>query len=387
MLKQPIIYKISLSLILLFNLNACSWFADDSEFEPAELVDIKEALPIDKHWSSSVGKGSGEQLLGLSPFIQEGIAYIADYKGEITALDLKTGNKLWQKDLDLPFSGGPGGNDELLIIGTANGDVLALEKSTGKQLWQQKVSSEILSTPQLSSGIVIVRTVDGKIVALNSRDGAQQWEYQRDVPALSLRGTSNPIIDRGLVLAGMSGGKLVALDLENGRLLWEVVIAPPSGASELDRIADIDSDPLLSDGILYVASFQGKILAINGRVGTKQWQRNLATSQNMAIDNRALYLVNKKDEVYALDLDTGNSLWKNDKLLYRQLSAPTVFKNSIVVGDNEGYLHFLDKKTGQLIAREHADSDPILTQPIVVNNTLYIVSADGDMNAFDFETP
>ncbi len=377
----------ALKYIIIFScfltLSACSWFSSDDAFKPADLIDIENPMNIDEKWSTGVGRGSGDQSLGLSPYIADNKIFIADYQGLVTAVDLKTGNELWDKNLDLPISAGPSGYDNTLIVGTLDGEVIAQNIENGEQLWKHQVSSEILSAPVISEGIVVVHTVDGKLYGLSLRDGEQLWKYERDVPSLSLRGTSKPIIDKSVVIAGMSGGKLVALSLDKGYALWEVIVAPPSGTSELDRIADIDGDPILTDGVLYVASFQGIVLAINGRTGKNQWKRKIATSKNMAVDLVALYVVNKKDEIFALDLDSGETLWKQDQLLYRKLSPPATINNMVVVGDLDGYLHFLDQDSGKIIARKHASSDPITAQPQVIDQQLYVFSSDGELIAFD----
>ena len=223
---------------------------EDNTQAPTPLTDINTRAEILELWERDVGKGSDDQYLKLSPAISDDKIFVADNNGEIKAIEATSGKVIWNRDIDKKISGGPGANNGLVLAGTSEGDVIAVNSETGDILWQAKVSSEILAAPQTDNNIVVVRTIDGKIFGLSATDGAKLWIYDRTVPALTLRGTSAPVIAEGLVIAGFDGGRMAAIELETGRLIWETRIAIGSGRSELERMVDIDAEPLVIDGII-----------------------------------------------------------------------------------------------------------------------------------------
>ncbi len=354
---------------------------------PAELVDFEPTLEVKTLWSSSVEDGSGEQQVNLVPNVYQGRVFAAGRSGEVRALDAASGTEVWSVETDLAFSAGPGVGEGLVLLGTSDAAVVALDENSGEQVWRARVSSEVLSVPKAAEGIVVVQTIDGKVAGLDSLSGERRWVYQRSVPVLTLRGTSSPVIDGLQVIGGFASGKLVALDLVNGKLLWEIGVATPSGRSELERMVDLDGDPVVRDGIVYVATFQGELAAVAADTGVVLWRREASSYAGISADWRYIYLTDDRDSVWAFDPGNGSAVWRQKKLHGRRLSAPAIFDDYILVGDFEGYLHWLHAEDGRMVARIQAGDAPIRVQPRVVLDTVYVYTEEGELTALTAVKP
>lgn len=356
----------------------------DNSIPPTELTAFSETTHLNKVWAQNVGKGTDELFIKLVPAILNDKIFIADTRGNVAALYADTGKDIWHIDSKLSITGGPGADENLVMVGTSEGEVLSLSIETGEEIWRSRVSSEILSSPKESDGVVVVRTIDGKIFALEATTGERLWIYDRTVPALTLRGTSTPVIANGLIIAGFDGGRVTALELKTGKLIWETKVAISRGRSELERMVDIDAQPLIVDDAIYVTTFQANVSAISLESGQILWQRDISSHAELGADATNLYVTDETGNVWALDRFSGASIWKQEKLTYRQVTGPAVLGDRVIVGDFEGYLHWLDKATGELSARTQIADDPILTQPIVANDVLFAYASGGTLSAYTY---
>jgi len=355
---------------------------EDNTDPPTPLVEIETLAEIIKLWSKDTGKGSTKQFLKLTPSHIQGKVFVADVRGNLLAIDATSGNTLWENDADLSVTGGPGSSNTLTMIGSEEGDVLAYASENGDFLWQAKVSSEVLAAPQEAYGIVVVRTIDGKIFGLDANDGSRLWIYDRTVPALSLRGTSNPVITGDVVIAGFDGGRLAAIELHTGRLIWETSVSLASGSSQLERMVDIDSDPVIIGNDIYVATFQGRLASVALENGRITWTRDISSYAGLTSDEKNIYITDDQSHIWALERSSGNSVWKQENLFARQVTAPATIGDLVVVGDLEGYLHWMDKSSGQFVARTQVSKNPILAPPVAVEDIVYAYSSDGTLGAY-----
>jgi outer membrane assembly lipoprotein YfgL len=377
---------LALLLVLPFLGTGCAWVSallgeTDHAEPPAALVSMTNSVPITTLWSTKLGAGFDEQFVKLVPAVAEGRVFSAERKGRVRAFDAASGKLLWETDIEAPLSGGPGFGTGRVLVGTSDAEVVALRADDGALLWRAPVSSEVLSVPQAADGIVVVRTVDGKVFGLRAEDGTQLWVYERHVPVLTLRGISSPMLRHGRVIGGFDNGKLAALELKDGRPLWEVSVAVPQGRSELERMVDIDGDPVVVDDDIYVATFQGGVAAVDAESGQVLWSRELSSFAGIGVDDAYLYITDDESHVWALDRQTGTALWKQDKLHQRALTAPVPYGDYVVVGDFEGYLHWLSKADGHFVARTRVDDEGLIAPPVFTKDVLYVYGAGGVLAA------
>jgi len=383
--------KLIFIVVLASFLNGCSWISDylsgDENIEPPkELVDIKNAIPVTQLWSNDIGKGSGEQLLRLTPVIQGQFVYVASRDGQISAYQLNDGDLQWAIETKYAITAGPAVGAEYILVGTRDADVIAYQLADGKELWSVKVSGEVLSVPEMNSDTAIIRTVDGRITALNLSNGEKRWDFQNKEPALTLRGTSKPIIYQDQVISGFDNGKLYSVSLEDGRQIWSNTVAVPRGRTELERIVDLDADPVIANGVVYAAAYQANIAAISISQGQLLWQRDLSSFNGMDISGEHLFVTDNTSQVWSLHINNGASLWRQDAMQHRLLTAPIVHQDYVVVGDFEGYLHWLRKDDGKIVARLRGDSKGFAVNPVVVGDTLVSLGKSGELTAFRLQS-
>ncbi len=357
------------------------WFSSSSVVEPTPLVDFSNKIQPREIWSRDVGAGTDEQRLNLEPRVLGDRVYVADGEGRVQALDRASGKAIWDVDLEVPASGGPGVGEGLVLIGTSDGELIALDAASGEERWRARVSSEVLSMPAAEEGVVVVHTIDGKLFGLEATNGNERWRYEREVPTLTLHGTGSPILSRGAAFVGMAGGKLIALRVDNGNLVWDINVTVPGGRSELERLADIDGDPIILGGGVFVGTYQGEVAAIEQASGRTAWRRKLSSHNRMAASRAGLFVGDDDGVVWGLDLRSGNARWSQDALKYRKLSNVAVLEDYVVVGDFEGYLHWLDAEDGKMVARTRVGSDAITSGMLVVDDVLYVQGDGGELAA------
>ncbi len=354
---------------------------DDNVQPPAELEDLASPIGLRTVWSRNVGSGPEKYYLRLGPAVADGRVFAANRKGGVTAYDAATGDRIWETKTKVAITGGPGTGAGVVAVGSSEGDVIALSPEDGALLWKVKVSSEVLAAPRARDATVIVRTVDGKLYALSALDGEQRWVYDRGVPALTLRGTSAPALAPGMVVAGFDSGLLVALSLSTGQPLWETRVALPTGRSELDRMVDIDADVVIDRRNVFTATFQGRTVAVDLDSGTVLWRRDMSAHAGLSVDDGTIFITDEQSHIWALDRDSSASLWRQSKLEGRQLTAPAAFKSFVVVGDFEGYVHWMRREDGQLVGRERVDGDGIIAAPVAAGELVYVYGRSGKLSA------
>ena len=357
----------------------------DNTIPPSPLINFTETAKLNKVWLQNIGKGTDDSFTNITPTILDEQIFIADPKGNIAALTIKSGDFVWRNDSRLSITGGPGAGSSLVLVGTSEGEILALSRNTGSEAWRTKVSSEVLSSPREADGVVVVRTIDGKIFALDAIDGKHLWIYDRSVPTLSLRGTSSPVIANGLIITGFDDGRLAVIELKTGKLVWEKKVAFSRGRNELERMVDIDAQPLVIEKIIYVTTFQANVSAISLETGQILWQREISSHSELSADKKNIFLTEDNGSVWALNRFTGASAWKQVKLANRKVTGPAILGDKVIVCDAEGYMHWLDKETGNFAVRTRIGDNPILTQPINSNDILFVYSSSGALSAYTYK--
>lgn len=325
---------------------------------PVPLTEFKPRMTAKVRWSYKLGD---TMEYDFSPVVTGDAVYAASAAGDVVRLEAASGKQVWRVSAGEPLSGGIGVAPNLVLVGTAGGYLMAYDQS-GKLLWKSKLSSQVLSAPREAEGIIVVRTGDSRIYGINVADGTRKWVYERATPTLSLRSSAGVTIDQGAVFAGFAGGKLIALRLEDGSVVWEVSVALPKGATEIERIADITSLPVVEGGLVYAAAYQGKIAGVDRAAGRVVWSRDISSYTGIDAEDSRVYLSHATGSVYSLDYFSGKTFWRQGSLQNRQLSAPLFMDKAIAVGDIEGYVHFLDYEDGSFVARVRAGDKPVMPQ-------------------------
>lgn len=398
-------YLTAVTLCCVFALSGCSIFGKKTGNEPLELVDFKETVDLDKEWKRRVGKGQNQGFSRLTPAIDGDTIYAVDYQGVVVALNSITGKKLWKRkinkpqqnlwqwakgfvvdpDTNLQIVGGIAAENGLLLVATYAGEVIALSIDNGDELWRKQLPGEVVSTPRTNGVVVAAQTISGKLIALDAKTGEQLWFYDNPPPVLTLRGTPSPIVTDTAIYAGFSTGRLMAFNPANGLILWDQRIALPKGRSELERMVDIHASPLISDGVLYVGTYQGRIAALARGTGSSIWSQDGSTTENLAIAAGKLFVSHSDGKVVAYNVSSGEILWTNEKMLRRGLNGPQVFGDYVAVVDFKGYLHVMNQADGEFVARTRVDRKGARAPMLTDGERLFVYTNRGKLIAYTAE--
>ncbi len=346
-------------------------------------VTFKRGFKPSIAWTIST-RNSTSEYNDLTPWIQKDAIVVIDSAGKVSSYEQETGSLLWQIKLNISIVTGVSGGSGLILVASQEGEVLALNETNGDIRWRRGLSREILSLPTASNNVVITRSADGRLTGLSTNSGKILWSHRRNPPSLSLRGTSTPLITENKVIAGYANGELIASSIIDGNILWETSIATPRGRTEVDRIADIDSTPVIRKGIIYVIAYHGNLAAIELDKGKILWSNisSSLTGIDVAIEEgREVFVSEDGDYITAFQAKSGDVIWQQTGLLLRKITAPIVTDKNIIVGDSGGYIHWLSRRDGKLVARWRVANVAIRSTPIVIDDLMYIYSTDGILTA------
>ena len=378
-------------LISLTLLSGCSLFSGEEDVvKMSPLPKVENQFEPEKVWSTSVGNGIGDFYSNLHPAWQDGNIYAADRRGTVKAVNADDGKEVWSVDLSEKtgfFSSTrpallPGGltvDGAHVYIGSEKAQVFALNTSDGSIAWQSKAAGEVLSRPVVSDGLVLVHTSNGQLQAMNETDGAVAWTVNLDMPALSLRGESAPAVAFGAAIVGGDNGRVSAVLMKEGQLIWQQRISQATGATEIDRLSDVDTTPVIVNGVVYALAYNGNLTALDLRSGQIMWKRELGSVHDFIVDANRIFLVDQNDRVVALNADGGVTLWTQSDLLHRNLTSPVLYNGYLVVGDSEGYMHWINTDDGRFVAQQKMDSSGFQTEPVVASDKLLIQAKDGTL--------
>jgi outer membrane protein assembly factor BamB len=367
------------ALVLPLLLGGCGVFGkkDEPIEAPAELTAITPVLDVRKAWDARVGSGSKQLNLALRPVIEGGRVYAAGHNGRVHALDLENGRSQWMTDTGLKLSAGPAAGHGLVVVGGSGGQVVALDIADGTQRWQVQLSSEVLAKPAVSPAVVVVRSVDGRVRGLAADTGRELWMVEHQPPRLSLRGTASPVIAGNVVVAGFDNGRIGAYSLRDGEARWENIIATGRGRTEIERLADVDATPQVLGQDIYAVSYRGRLANLAIESGQILWTTEMSSYNGLSVDWTTVYVAEADGEVVAVNRSSGAELWRQNALRMRRLTAPTPIEQSVVVGDFEGWLHWLDALTGTIQARFRTGRAAFATAP-VSGGELLVVQDEND---------
>ncbi len=342
----------------------------------------KNAIQPKQLWVNSKSAGVGKNDAKLQLALSASHIMVADHQGRVIALQPETGRMAWEISTKKAITAGPEVKEGKIFLGTHEGEVLAYQEKAGEFLWQANFSGAILAAPVAANGIAFVHGLDDSVVALSTVDGRQLWRYSVSTPPLMLRQSSRPVLAKQHVIVGFANGKLVGLHPVDGAPDWQQEISIAKGRSDIQRMNDISADPVVKDGVVYAVSYQGRIAAMQADTGILIWERELSSYSGIAVSTNAVYVSDVGGTVWALNRKTGAVLWKETALSGRQLSAPAIAQDYIIVGDDDGYLHWISIKEGSLVARVLVDSKGIIATPVVKDDIVYVLGKGGKVAAY-----
>ncbi len=373
-----------LATLLMLALVGCTEIdrrSDQPDKKP--LVALQSQISTHSKWTVRAGEGTHRKDIKLLLVKSGDRLYTVDYKGTVIALEPETGIIKWQLDLKAPVSAGPAVAEGKLVVGTSDGIVIALDLSTAKVLWRSNSTSEILAAPKIAGDVVYIHTMDGGLSALSLLDGRQLWRFTHNLPPLMLRRSSTPVVQDDAVIAGFANGKLLAMRKTDGTVMWSQDISSPKGTTDLQRMVDVTADPVIQGDRVYAASYQGNIVALTITNGHLIWERAVPSFAGFAADRNLIYVASTNGDIVALDVSNGATYWLQNELQGRRLTKPVIMGKYIVVGDEDGTVHWLDKTTGKIVGRFVIDSRGVEATPIVNNNIVYILGCSGKLVAIE----
>jgi len=371
---------------LMMVLAACGGKSKKSDYfqveTPAKKPSISNQTTLQRNWKVNLGKKISDGDAVLSPALSGDYLYAAATNGRIEKFELATGNRVWQTKLkNETISSGVSVGSGLVLAGTNQGVVYAFDVTDGSIAWEVQLSTEILASPVIGSDVVVARSGDGKVFGLSPYNGEILWTISRQLPRLTLRGESKPLVVQGVVIAGFADGTLAAVEAGTGRALWDFPISFPRGNNEIDRLADVDTTPLLVGNYVYVSSYQEVTHALNIKKQGIDWSAEVSSIHSFAYDAAHLYISDKQGVVHQLDRTTGEKLWSQDGLRLRNISAPIAVGSYVIVGDGEGDIYVINKETGDYIGRHNLGARTIVGEPLVDENNVYFIDSDGSLQS------
>ncbi|MEY3713147.1 MAG: hypothetical protein RL321_767 [Pseudomonadota bacterium] len=354
----------------------------DKDIEPpAELVDFKSSLEVDRVWSVSIGGGDPVMRAGLAPAVDGEMVYAAGRDGDVLAISQANGNTVWRAKTRAELTGGPGAGFGIVAVGSANGELIALDQATGTTLWTVPVGGEVLSAPAIAADAVVVRTVAGVLLGLSREDGKVLWREEQQIPRLTLRGAAAPVVAGNAAICGFDNGRVISAETRNGEVLWEQLVSAPRGRTELERLVDIDSAVKVSGVDVFVAGFQGRVAMLALDSGQSWWSREISSHRGLDVDDESVYVSTATGEVIALRRRSGVEVWRQDGLRLRGLSAPVAIGAHVAVADFEGYVHWLNAGTGAFVARTKAGAR-VSNPPVRAGDLIVLQDDEGRVTAF-----
>ena len=361
--------------------------ASDTFEQPAQLPDVNQQVSFERVWNVTVGDGHDGEFLYLAPLNADDVVYAASTDGELLALNAETGKQIWKNSVKDRIFAGVGGDAKQLYLVSRDADLLALSREDGRELWRASLPTEVLSAPQSNGSLVVVQTTDGRVLAFNAADGEKRWQYDSVVPALSVRAAAAPLVGADVIISGFANGKLLALSAESGQPLWQYEVGAPQGRTELERLVDITSQPLVLENAILAVGYQGKLALIDLRTGNDIWSKTASSLHSPMVSNGNIFLASANGDLVAMRGSDRRDLWTQDKLAWRQLTQPVPFDDYLVVGDFDGYLHVVSQESGELVGQMKFDGDGIrVPAQRLSNGNLLIFGNGGKLAAYGLQS-
>ena len=343
--------------------------------KPTPLQPLTPSIAGKQVWAADIG----DVRFQLGVPVRDGKIFVADSSGTVLALQADTGAEVWRAQAGATLSAGVGSDGRYASVVTADNEVLVFD--AGKLLWRQRVPSRVVTPPLVAGERVFVKSVDRVVHAFDVLDGRRLWTLQRPGDALTLSQAGVIAAYKNTLLVGQ-GARLAALDPLRGTLQWEVPMASPRGTNEVERLADLLGPAVRLGDKVCARAFQSAVACADASRGALLWSRNAGGTQAVGGNEDIVVGADGADRITAWKTATGEVLWGNERLLYRQLSGMLVVGPTVVFGDVDGYVHFLSVASGEPQLRLPTDGEPVIGTPVLAGTTVVVATRKGGIFAF-----
>lgn len=378
-------------VMLVFSLSSCG---SKQLFVSASVENFKPTMTVNKVFEVAAlgGYAKDDSILSagssadhpypLTPALNGRLLVVVSDTGLVSAIDSTSGSVFWKVPFKEVFSTSAVIGRHSVFVATATGKLMALDRQTGALLWQKPMRSGILAKVLLMADKVVVRTQDHKIHALLQANGSTVWSYTyHSFPETAMRSYSAPVLYGSYVLFGSNDGNLVVLNQSDGAPIAQYPIFMSHRSTPKGRMA-ITSDPVVNGQVVYLTSLHSGVSAFNLHQAKLEWHTDGGSAHQVAMSERALYIVTPASDIIAYDIHSGRELWKQAGLHGQQLSSPVVVGHTIVVAKHDGQALWLAKKDGAFLARTQISSKAISANPVTDGKAVYFYSLWGKLTKF-----
>ena len=372
---------LSIILILISSCSTLAFWEDDTEdevIEPVVLKSFKDEYPLSIEWKKSF---KGENSLGsFKPSFYSGNMLVADPQGNIVSLNPQSGKENWKINLNRELASGVASGFGKLVVSDLNGFVIALDIDTQEIIWEKNIGGEVLSNAVVSASLILVKNSVGELVALSASSGETKWSFRSQLPALTVRGTGESIIENGIVFSTFDNGRLAAFQLETGFFLWDAPISFVEGSSELENLIDGDSAPVLAKQLIFATNYQGNLTAFDVAQKRPVWNADASSFYSPIVTNNMIMVIQDDGSILSFSLANLSPSWTSEEYLRRQLSSGVAYKNLLLVGDLDGYVHAINPMTGITVGRKKVSGNPIMNI-VTFRDFAYVIDQESNVVA------
>jgi len=354
------------------------YFADEFNYIPTEIKPYDKKASMELIWENKVGDN---EVNNFNLVFSEEFVIAATSDGSVRKMKINSGETVWKKEFSQKIMIGVGGNIENILFIAEDGYLWCLD-GKGEAIWKIFVDGEALTTPVINNDKAYVRLANYGILQVDLKQGDVDWRYIHASPSLTFNGTSSLAFSDGIIYGGFGAGKLVAIHQKSGAFMWEATISQIKGVTDIERLNDVLSQPLINNREIYAASTSGDLTAIDRRNVNTIWTRKISSFKNLAFDGFDIYLAHKSDSLYSLDSKNGKTNWRNADLQYRRVTNPIITGDYVAVGDFDGYIHLLNIESGAIEGRAQITSNVPIGKNIHSMGDDKIIGMDMDGNVF-----
>jgi len=361
---------------LILGLVACS--STPVKPAPTALADFKSQVNISKVWTAQLGPFVAGSNAPLSHNLAAGRLALVTGSGLVSVLNAETGLESWRLSLNTPVSAGIGGDgDRYALISQAN-ELIAI--SNAQVIWRVKLPASSFTSPLVAGGRVFVLTADRTVMAFDGATGQRLWSQQRAGDPLVLKQAGILTSFQDKLLVGLAG-RLVAMNPGNGVAVWETTIGSSRGTNEVERLVDLVAGVSRVNNVVCARAFQTSVTCVDALKGSNVWTRTAQGHVGLSGSDALVFGTESDGKLMAWQRSSGQVAWQSEAFRFRGLTAPQFDAGQLVIGDELGWVHWVDTSNGQTIGRIQVDSSGLAMSPARVGKNWVIVSKSGLVQA------